>query len=518
MPVGCISSIYWLQRTQNISSFIRPSFIELGSVFLTVFIYYLCRWLRWRLLMRRQGRLSKLRPEFQLYTASLLSILTPFYLGEWIRNSKSLRNIHDGKRRAFALYLAERGPDGIALLAIAAGLRIGVWTGILLGAVWVVSIYCVVFDVLNNNRDHHGVGNGPLAALFYWIGASLVMGMASLLSFYCIIRIFIPSVPAASAISIWAEGTLLGPAVGIPAGIASSGSYMITQLAPATTHLGDAVWGVALYRGIGIWLPVALGAIGFIQLVKKNRKNTCTDVSGHFDEIASVYDAQIPEHTRMKVLNAKLTHMRPLLPKPDASKLHGVRGLDIGCGQGWYMVALTEHGYRMSGVDPSTEQLQAARLNLSNQKDTQVEVASATALPFEDNRFDFVYSVNVFHHILDREERKNAFREVIRVLKPGGQFFLHEINVTNPLFRLYMSYVFPLLNDIDEGNEMWINPRALPDIQGGNWTEPIHYFTWSPDFLPKSVMSCLEPVEHRLENSNFRSYSAHFMAVLEKKS
>ncbi|MDA3874438.1 MAG: methyltransferase domain-containing protein [Kiritimatiellae bacterium] len=517
LPIGGVSTIYWLQRTSSISSFVRPSIIELSIVFLSVFTHYLFRWLRWRLVMRRQGTFSKLRPELQLYIVSLLSILTPFYLGEWIRNSKALQHVPGRNRKAFAVYMADRIPDGFALLAIAASLRIGAWAGILFGTNWMVSMYGVLSYALHKSEKHHGVGNGRLGLLAYYVGATVVMGTASLLSFYILIRNFVPTITRDTAISIWAEGTLLGPAIGVPAGIATSGSYMISRLIPATGHPGDAIWGVALYRGIGIWCPVVLGTICFIYVLKKNRESNSTDVSEHFDQIAAVYDAQIPEYTRVKVLNAKLRHMRPLLPSAEGTRPGVVKGLDIGCGQGWYMAALSAYGYSMAGVDPSKEQIQAARSNLGDQGDTLVQVASAVSLPFDENSFDFVYSVNVFHHILDPDERKEAFLEVVRVLKPGGHFFLHEINVTNPLFRLYMSYLFPLLNDIDEGNEMWINPRALPATPGGKWIKPVHYFTWLPDFLPRSISTYLEPVEKRLEYSTLHSFSAHFMAVLEKE-
>ena len=41
------------------------------------------------------------------------------------------------------------------------------------------------------------------------------------------------------------------------------------------------------------------------------------------------------------------------------------------------------------------------------------------ALPFEDNTFDIVLSLNGFHAFPDKEA---AYRETYRVLKPGGVF------------------------------------------------------------------------------------------------
>ena len=57
--------------------------------------------------------------------------------------------------------------------------------------------------------------------------------------------------------------------------------------------------------------------------------------------------------------------------------------------------------------------------------------------PSHPNRFDFVYCINVMHHIEDRNDQSQAFDEIARILKPRGYFFLHEINVTNPLPNLH---------------------------------------------------------------------------------
>src|SRR5690606_21159688 len=93
--------------------------------------------------------------------------------------------------------------------------------------------------------------------------------------------------------------------------------------------------------------------------------------------------------------------------------------------------------------------------------------------------------------------------------------FLHEINTLNPLFRFYMSYVFPLLRRIDEGNERWINPKALPEIPHGRWLR-VEYFTFLPDFLPRPLVRLLRPLEAWLETSPWQHLSAHYVAVLVK--
>ena len=63
-----------------------------------------------------------------------------------------------------------------------------------------------------------------------------------------------------------------------------------------------------------------------------------------------------------------------------------------------------------------TAQKRAAALGLSNVKFRQGDVG---ALPFEDESFDIVLSLNGFHAFPDKD---SAYRETFRVLKPGGTF------------------------------------------------------------------------------------------------
>lgn len=61
-------------------------------------------------------------------------------------------------------------------------------------------------------------------------------------------------------------------------------------------------------------------------------------------------------------------------------------------------------------------QRRAVKMSLSNVQFRQGDVG---ALPFADASFDLVLSLNGFHAFLDKEA---AYREVYRILKPGGTF------------------------------------------------------------------------------------------------
>ena len=102
------------------------------------------------------------------------------------------------------------------------------------------------------------------------------------------------------------------------------------------------------------------------------------------------------------------------------------RILEIGCGTGNYITAIAEAtGAICTGVDPSREMLRIARSNPGLPKNRRDRVdpegtfirAPAEELPLADRQFDLVYSVDVIHHV---QERDQAAREMYRVLKPGG--------------------------------------------------------------------------------------------------
>ena len=106
----------------------------------------------------------------------------------------------------------------------------------------------------------------------------------------------------------------------------------------------------------------------------------------------------------------------------------GLRLLDVGSGIGGparYFAA--EHGCRVTGIDLTEEFVRAARsLTRRTKLDGLVEFrqASALQLPFEPNTFDGAYMIHVGMNIADKA---GIFREVRRVLKPGGLFTIFDI-------------------------------------------------------------------------------------------
>jgi SAM-dependent methyltransferase len=109
-----------------------------------------------------------------------------------------------------------------------------------------------------------------------------------------------------------------------------------------------------------------------------------------------------------------------------------LRVLDFGCGIGATEQVLREAfpEAALDGVDESLESLAAATA-LGVPRATFHHVAS-TPLPFESDSFDLVYSNGTMHHIA-HGEHGGIFREIARVLRPGGDAFIFENNPLNPV-------------------------------------------------------------------------------------
>ena len=95
----------------------------------------------------------------------------------------------------------------------------------------------------------------------------------------------------------------------------------------------------------------------------------------------------------------------------------GQRALDVGCGPGALTAPLRLRlgGANVSAVDPSESFVHSAAQRFP---DTDVRLASAERLPFDDSCFDLVVAQLVVHFMADPVA---GLREMGRVTRPGGR-------------------------------------------------------------------------------------------------
>ncbi|WP_297548990.1 class I SAM-dependent methyltransferase [Thermococcus sp.] len=147
----------------------------------------------------------------------------------------------------------------------------------------------------------------------------------------------------------------------------------------------------------------------------------------------------------------RIESLEPLLVKFMKEK---GKVLDLGCGAGGFSFLLEDLGFEVIGVDNSDYMLSLAQ-SFAKEKGSRVEFVKGDArnLPFEDSSFDYVLFIDNLVHFEPLELGK-AFREIARVLKPGGKLFLQ--------FTDLRELLPVLMNGQVVGAEYWIS-KVLPD-------------------------------------------------------
>ncbi len=93
--------------------------------------------------------------------------------------------------------------------------------------------------------------------------------------------------------------------------------------------------------------------------------------------------------------------------------------LDVGCGMGFIIDLAKHHFQHIDGIDITAAMLERTDTGGSS-CDIRLCVAEVEALPFPASSFDVATAYAVIHHLHALEP---AFREIYRVLKPGGWLY-----------------------------------------------------------------------------------------------
>jgi ubiquinone/menaquinone biosynthesis C-methylase UbiE len=126
------------------------------------------------------------------------------------------------------------------------------------------------------------------------------------------------------------------------------------------------------------------------------------------------------------------------------------RILDVCVGTAASSIRVATH-YKQSqilGIDTSNAMLSVARRKVSQKKLTNLELInmSADAMLFSDNSFDAVM-ISFALHEFENELREKIYKEISRVLKPGGKLcvidFSRQNNRSNQAFMKFWTLIEP---------------------------------------------------------------------------
>jgi len=174
----------------------------------------------------------------------------------------------------------------------------------------------------------------------------------------------------------------------------------------------------------------------------------------NYDSFAWFYD----KHWSREVPNQIFTIIEKLiLPRMPP----GGRVLDLCCGTGQTSAALTERGFRVTGVDGSEEMLRYARRNASAAKFIFSDVRSFRSEPVYDG---IVSTFDSLNHVLQLGELAQVFRNAHAALAEGGFFFFDML--MEEAFLLRWKDYFTI---VGEDNICVLRGQYDPDLKIGRY-------------------------------------------------
>ncbi|GAA3578737.1 bifunctional demethylmenaquinone methyltransferase/2-methoxy-6-polyprenyl-1,4-benzoquinol methylase UbiE [Snuella lapsa] len=128
--------------------------------------------------------------------------------------------------------------------------------------------------------------------------------------------------------------------------------------------------------------------------------------------------------------------------------------LDIATGTGDLAINLTAtNASKIIGLDISSGMLEIGKEKIkrkSLENKIELVLGDSENMPFEDNTFD---AITVAFGIRNFETLENGLKEILRVLKPNGQFVILETSVPTKFpykqgYNIYTKYILPVIGKL----------------------------------------------------------------------
>jgi ubiquinone/menaquinone biosynthesis C-methylase UbiE len=153
-------------------------------------------------------------------------------------------------------------------------------------------------------------------------------------------------------------------------------------------------------------------------MTEHNTLPTDEQMRREFNEWAEAGKGEEMEHHHINITQQTLALMN-LKPREKV--------LDLGCGAGWasrllaQLVGGAERPGQVVGLDVSDEMIRRARASSAQFDNLLFVVGSALQIPWEENFFDKVLSVESFYYYADQDR---ALSELFRVMAPKGELYI----------------------------------------------------------------------------------------------
>ncbi len=175
------------------------------------------------------------------------------------------------------------------------------------------------------------------------------------------------------------------------------------------------------------------------EISKKNQVEEMFDnISPRYDLLNHLLSANIDKIWRKKTIN-KLKKFNPSTV------------LDIATGTGDFAIEAAKlKDVKITGIDISVGMLEVGRKKVEKKglgKVIELMKADSENLPFQDNLFD---AAIVGFGVRNFETLKKGLAEILRVIKPGGVFYILEFSKPRKspykqLYNFYFKYILPVI-------------------------------------------------------------------------
>ena len=205
--------------------------------------------------------------------------------------------------------------------------------------------------------------------------------------------------------------------------------------------------------------------------------------------------------------------------------------LDVGCGTGVYTTPLATRCEAIVGLDISPEMVKrgASKAKLLCLDNIHFVVGDISYFPFQNNAFDLVFSVNLFHHVVDEKIIVGGLLEKLRCGRQGGYIVVFELNPNslgwseNLIPKILRGFVYLLLlpfhqhvkDHIEEGTKI---PNVSELFMGIKEIKVVlrKVGGFIPPYCPKFLFKIFVLLENIMETTPLlRRYGAHVFLVGE---
>jgi SAM-dependent methyltransferase len=183
--------------------------------------------------------------------------------------------------------------------------------------------------------------------------------------------------------------------------------------------------------------------------------------------------------------------------------------LDLGCGNARFFREISSYDIEYLGCDASKGLIEQAH---EYHPELMLTVCDARHTPYMDNSFDLVVSFAVAHHFPGRKSQEDFFKEIERLLLPGGAAVVSTWNIwktrKDKIIKDYLKY--------KPRNLSWQLGDTMMDFTHHSKTRFVHAFT-KKSFARRALAGGLLVLEEKtVARASKKGIEENFVLILQK--